>query len=449
MKHDLVKINNRFTYYQMPILLLAAIVYVIWAYKIGFNNAPDELMRYQIPLYIYNHKGLPTGYDPEVIYHLGNWSYAFYPQFLGAIVSAIFMFIMSFFKSSDFALVFAARMASVLFGLIAVYFVGKSLFKLFNKIGIALLGMVLLAFLPQFTFLCSYVNNDIIAVSGTSIIIYAMISSLKESWTIKNSIVLAVGFVVCCLGYMNSYGFVAIGGCYFLISSYMDMKHGVLSRKKFIQNFILIFLITAFCVFPFLIRNYLLYQDIFGMSVFRKEYMRWLSDGGDILQKPFKNQGSLYQLLFSRESNDMISYSFIGLFGYMSVIMGKAYYLFYSWIAIIGVVGTCLGMKKRKYTSLDKGYSSKRLQIVIWLVIGVTITISLHVYYSFMIDYQPQGRYIMSIAIPLVLLISYGMNKILDYFIYQSKQKYILFIFCTIYIYMNYLISITYVFPHL
>lgn len=444
-----MKVNKRFTYYQISILLLAAIVYVTWAYKIGFNNGPDELMRYQVPLYIYNHKELPTGYDPEVIYHIGNWSYAFYPQLLGAIVSAIFMFMMSIFKSSDFALVFAARMASVLFGLVAVFFLGKSLFKLFNKIGIALLGMILLAFLPQFTFLCAYVNNDIIAVAGTSLIIYAMISSLKESWTVKNSIFLAVGFIVCCLGYMNSYGFVAVGGCYFLISSYMDMKHEVISRKNFIKNFILIFLLTAICVFPFLIRNYLLYKDIFGMSVFRKEYMRWLSEGGDILQKPFKNQGSLSQLIFSRESNDMIRYSFIGLFGYMSIIMGNAYYLFYSWIAVIGVGGTCLGVKKQKWDSLGKGYSSKLMQIVIWLVIGVIITISLHVYYSFMIDYQPQGRYIMSIAIPLVLLISYGMNKILDYFIYQSKQKYVLFIFLITYIYMNYLISITYVFPHL
>lgn len=60
-----------------------AVYYLIWAAGLKFNGNPDELMRYLVPKYIYNHGNLPTGYDKEAVYQLGNWSYAFYPQMLG------------------------------------------------------------------------------------------------------------------------------------------------------------------------------------------------------------------------------------------------------------------------------------------------------------------------------------------------------------------------------
>ncbi|WP_411348088.1 phospholipid carrier-dependent glycosyltransferase [Paenibacillus sp. WLX2291] len=330
----LLKIDMNF--YQCFVVIVSGIVFSVWAYHIPFNNAPDELMRYQIPQFIFNHGKLPTGYDPEVIYWLGNWSYAFYPQFLGSIFSALFMGIMSIIKNSDHALLFAARLTSVLFGMIAILFTGKSIELITKSKKFSILGMVFMAFLPQFTFLSSYVNNDIIAVSGASIVVFSMIKAYQNQWNIKNSICLALGFIICGLGYSNSYGFILMGGLFFIISNILNFKMNRTTLKQIITNFSVVFILTAVVTFPFFIRNYMLYSDFLGMNTFRKEYLRWLAEGGQVLQQPYK--GDLFKLLFDNQARETVIHSFIGQFGYMNVIMSESYYDFYLYLGIVGVI---------------------------------------------------------------------------------------------------------------
>ncbi len=78
------------------------LTYLAWAKTIPFDGAPDEYLRYKIPMFIYKHGHLPTGYDTETLFDRGgNWSYGFYSQFLAPLFSALFMKVTSLFSQSD------------------------------------------------------------------------------------------------------------------------------------------------------------------------------------------------------------------------------------------------------------------------------------------------------------------------------------------------------------
>ena len=73
---------------RLEVLFVIAIgIYMfIWSVLKPFNYAPDEQMRYDLPLYIYNHGRLPLGDDPEIRNQIWGFSYAFMPTWLEPII---------------------------------------------------------------------------------------------------------------------------------------------------------------------------------------------------------------------------------------------------------------------------------------------------------------------------------------------------------------------------
>ncbi|WP_321385435.1 phospholipid carrier-dependent glycosyltransferase [uncultured Enterococcus sp.] len=431
--------KGKFFTIQLGLVLMMCVWFAFWAYKLPFNQGPDEYMRYQIPAYIYNNWSLPTGYEPEVIHTVGNWSYAFYPQMLGAIISAFFMHLMNLFYSTDHSLLVAARGASVLFGALGVLFTGKSVYKLTGKKAVSLLSMVALGFLPQYTFLSCYVNNDIIAVAGASMIVYAMIAAYDEAWNYKHSLIFSAGVIVCGLGYSNSYGFILFGGLFFVIVNIMNIKNGITQKKDFYKNFLLVFVICAVVIFPFFIRNYILHKDILGLTVFNKEYTRWLDEGGAVLQVPFA--GNWFELIRNKDFIGTVFRSFVGLFGYMAFPMTMGYYLFYMWIFGLGIVGFILRSVKNR-TALDESADVKwkKRWLVFFVIAACVTTVILHLYYVLYIDYQAQGRYIMAIVSPLMVIVVAGLSYYVDGLIKPEKRILVYFILGMVYILINYLV---------
>jgi len=371
---------------------------------------PDEIMRYAIPNFIFTHGYLPTGYETAI---QGNWSYAFYPQLLGAIISAGFMHVAAIFTHDPEWLVRAARLTSVLFGVIAALFIRRSARLLFeghkHKATIGNLAMVLFALLPQITFLSSYVNNDIIALAGISIILYVCLLVYKKGFSTAAAVWFAVGATASVLGYLNSYGFVLAGFIYLFIKLIQQYK---ISKNK--RNFVKYLLIMAgvpllLCV-PFLIRNTVLYDgDIFGLRTFRAEYMSWVEETGIVLQRPYHD--GLAALIFgSRWVVETIRTFVMGYFGGFSGGLSNAYYRAYYLIAFVGVIGLVARLKAFKF---DK----EKALFTGFMLLGSSITVALALYYTLEIDYQPQGRYIIYLAIPIVLGLTIGVVQLVQKFI--------------------------------
>lgn len=393
-------------------VIFVGFVFLCWSFRItpdltNILAGPDEGMRYGIPQFIYEHHRLPTGYETEV---QGYWSYAFYPQFLGALISAGFMGIASFFNDNTETLVRAARLTSLLFGVIAAVFIRRSMRLLFrnntHKDLIGNVAMIFFALLPQVSYLSAYINNDIIALAGVSIIVYACLHAHVYAPRLANAAYFAVGTVIAVLGYQNSYGFVLVGFLYLLWRLIAEYRR--VHNSSFVARYLLVALgIPALLCVPFLVRNMLLYNgDIFGLRTFRSEYMRWVRETGIIIQTPY-HQGIVSLLLHTHWIIDTIQSFIVGYFGGFSKGIAKVQYWPYYAFFVTGLVGFVVYLRRA-------GRSHQKYMLGGALLLGSLITIGLSLYYTLAIDYQPQGRYIIYLLIPVILAVSAGIVYIVE-----------------------------------
>ena len=108
-------------------------------------------------------------------------------------------------------------------------FVVKASGKLFPKEKysreVRWLFAALAGFMPQAIFMGTYVNTDSLALLAAAMILYAWASYLREDWTWKNCILLAVGMAVCALSYYNAYGWI-------LCSFFLLLFYGITLQRR-------------------------------------------------------------------------------------------------------------------------------------------------------------------------------------------------------------------------
>lgn len=390
---------------RVALLVLCGALYVWMATSIGLGTeagAPDESMRSLMPTAIAAGNLFPSGYDPDAIYFLGNWSYAFYPQVLGAYASALFMWLAGLAGLSANAAFCAGRLASVCFGLVALAFASRTAERLAPRVGVdaRLAGagtIVLMGLWPQFAFLSSYMNNDIVALCGTVLITYALVEGLSGGWTTGRALALSAGVIVAALGYWNAYGFVLAGIVVFTAS----LLRSEAERGEKIRLFLTAAVPAAVCVLPFFALNVVRYGDLLGMATFREQYQLWLDEGGEVLQHPYG--GDVVSLLLHSDLAERTWQSFIGVFGYMTYYLPFALYLAYTFLSC-----ACAG------SFLSRAFE-RRLLAGTWarvlaaaILLSCLVTVALLAVYAMGTDYQTQGRYVIYLLPPLVVAMALG-----------------------------------------
>lgn len=408
--------NHTHGYIERKLFIIIAIIlltafYLFLAYHLPLSSNPDEVLRYKNPLFIYEHGYLPSGYDKRVMLPFGNYSYAFYPQWLGALISAFFMKIVSFFSTNSHILLFAGRWTSVLFGTVTVIFTGMASKKIFYSKRIALFSASLVAFLPQLVYLSSYVNNDIIAIAGVSIILYALVGAQVDGWSFRYAVIFSLGCICDLLGYLNSLPFVFFGLIYGLFTLIMQNKEGKVGKKQALKYMLCGIIIVLIVVLPFFIRNYLLYKDLLGTKIFNQRYETWIKNGGYATLFPF--HGSWSQLLFHSVWFKSTTMSSIGLFGYMNIVMRPYLYDVYYLLFTVGIILFCVNFRNERSFSYAKLFH-------ILMFIASLLTIILSLYRSKVTDFQAQGRYIMTIVPILSIWITSGYNSLISRFKIRS-----------------------------
>lgn len=390
-------------------LIACFFYYLFWSVSKGFNFGPDEYGRYILPLYIYKYGVLPDGFVEEIRIPYWGFSYAYYPTFLGPVLSALFMKIMSFFTVDEFWIVVAARFTSVVFGTLTVYFVykiGGMLFKREYKWFMT----VFLAMIPQYTFLTSYVNNDIICICGSAMIIYSWVSGMSDKWNVKNSVLLALGIVVCALSYFNSYGWILMSVFVCLTSFIMKINNNT-SFKTMFKLAGIVCVVVLVGVSYFFVRNALLYNgDFLGMKTLTEAselYAR--EDLKPSMRNTPEHMGvSLLHMLLNMGWIKYTYKSFIGNFGYVNVPCPRWIYVFYLNIIFIALLGIAYAFIKWVFSERKK--FGLRCILHTALALGSVIVISLSIYYSYFTDYQAQGRYCYPMIVALAYFIAYGFS---------------------------------------
>lgn len=416
--------------------------YLIWTISQPFNSCPDEEMKWDICKYIYENNRLPHGEDEAIRNPIWGISYGFQP-ILTYIISAVFMKFICIFTTHQFALVVAARLVSTISMTLVIYFTIKISQKLFKGI-YKYLFILFIAFQPITAFLASYINNDSTALLATTIIIYLWILGLESNWKNKYCVLLGIAIGFCALTYYNAYSYILCSIILCLISVIFNK----MKAKQIIQK-VLIVAIMAFLVSGWwFIRNAIIYNgDFLGINAQNEcgdKYAREEYKPSTRLTVQRKNESIIHMLIKDKWINVTLK-SFIGIFGYNSIIMSNKIYYLYFLIWIIGIIG-CL-IKFKDLFIYNKEEKNKCLLNYIFLL-SIIVPISLSIYYSYTSDFQPQGRYIMGIIIPFTYFVVNGIEKILEKFVKTKKiKKYIIFMIILLIVFISMIALFGYVIP--
>lgn len=403
---------------EMAYSILCGIFYFIWSVTKPYNYAPDEYMRYAVSKFLYENNRLPI--NAEVIDPNWGFSYAHYPTVLCNILSYIPMKIVGLFTDDFFALVAAARFVSVICGFATVVFVIK-ISKLLFPSPYNWIMIIFVSMIPQFVFLSSYLNNDIVSLAGASCILYAWCLIYKSKWNIKSSVILAVGISVCALSYYNSYGWILLSIIYFI--SYFVINKD--ERKNFLKYGCIISAIVLGSISYFFIREYILYADLLGFSTVERFSEIYAPDGhkpSQLMHSTMQGMGlSVFDMLFKNVAPinwlKMTYISFIECFGYMSV-CGKPY-VYYVYSAFFLICIYTLAVHSILYIKNLNVIAHKRIDVrnvILYscLIVSMIIPVILSILYSYGTAFQPQGRYCYTAILGISIFITHAVKLIVS-----------------------------------
>lgn len=380
-----------------------------------FGVPPDEANRYKVVQYICLHGSLPVGWDPEVLIGGYGASYAFQP-ILSYIIMGFAMRPVFLLYQNSFVLLYIARFTNVIIGLVMAVFVRKIAKEVFDTPMLQWLFTVLIVFLPQNLFLHSYVNTDSMAALAGAIIIYACIRGVKTVWNRSSSITLSIGIILCALSYYNAYGIILCSILLFILT-FIDISSGkiTLQIKPLLEKGIFISVIVLLGIGWWFIRNVILYDgDFIGMTArmkcaaetclpqFHPETKETIQSAGHSLLYLF-NETLFMHTLYE---------SFIATFGTMDIFTFPFIYTAYRVVFVFSLC--CLLLPaKRGVAFYLKGIQNRTKRFFnLLMILDMIIVACLCVWYSYSWDYQPQGRYVLPLLIPLMYFISLGIAKL-------------------------------------
>lgn len=388
-------------------------LYSIWAVIIPFNQAPDELHRYDIADFIFKYHTLPIAGDDRLYYGVHGITYAVFP-YLPYIIGAVFMIIFdNIFDINNMYLVH--RLVSVISGTLSVCLVykiceGMNFEKKFSRFVSCFFAVI-----PGYSFVNSYVNQDSFSICVNLLIIYIWLKCLKSNWSSKYIALLGVGLSVCLLTYMNGYVIIP-ATMLLLLRTYFRF-----TRKEFFKKIALLVIPIIIISGWWFIRNYVLYDgDFIGM---RQSNMLSEQLGIDELkpsnrQTMVKQGVSLTEMVFEYHWLSSTYKSFWGTFGYMDKWMDEKYYTAISVIHFISLIGCFFIIARilrkilKKEKSIVDFLRDSTLHLLLLVIIFLSVALSL--YYSYFSDFQPQGRYIYPALFPIILYFCLGLKEIVN-----------------------------------
>lgn len=406
------------------LLTFSIILFTSWALVVPFNAAPDELQRFDIADFIYKYKELPTAFDSSLIRSVYGTTYAHLPN-LGYLIGG---FLMTVFSTiiPEAKLYIIARLVSVIFGVLSVFYAFKICNKLFKNSFLKYLIPSLFALIPQFAFISGYVNLESITVFAVIYIIYVWMLGIESKWSVSTILKLGVGISICLLSYYNGYVIIPLTGILFL-ATIKDIP------SVFIKKVLLLSIVVSLLSGWWFVRNYMIYDgDILGIKT-----NAILSEKYAIDQLKPSNLQSMYRqgytylgMLFKTIWVNVSYKSFWAAFGYMNLWLEEKHYDCLKLLHLISTFGLLMIIYDKIKLIVNRNVKILKVlvseKVYILLFISIFMTVFLSFYTSYYNDFQPQGRYLFPAIFQIVLLLGIGLDRILPVLI--KKYTYILII---------------------
>ena len=391
------------TLLELVFLVICAAYFTAWVFQ-PYNFSPDENMRFLVTRFLFEHGRLPV--NEETIGQPWGYSYAHRPAMFCNVIGALLMKIGSLFTSDAMSLLLAARTLGVICVTGTVYWtirVSRLLFKVpFNW-----LPVCIVAFLPQFAYIGSYVNNDSAALLGVSMILFSWVAAIDSRWSYGLATTLSIGISICATAYYNSYPWILFSMLMFPLTYFTrNGRKGMLKMGVFISCVVI-------CLSCYLfLRHLYLYGDLLGLATCRNFASKYASpDFLPGVRKPLCESGcSLPQMLFGMNWFLITAFSFIGCFGYM--LYPIHIWCLVAYAAVFGAGALGFLWKGADWIRGWRHVGICKWALLISMICCMALTVGLSIYYSFATDFEPQGRYCFPALPPLALLTAKGIERI-------------------------------------
>lgn len=413
-----MKKYNKFT---TCIVLFYFILYLVVGLSLlvkqPFGNPPDEYNRYLIPQYIAEHGTLPNGYEESIRINDYGFSYGFQP-ILPYMFQGYAMWFVKLFTTDETALLYTARGVNLILGLLTAWLVLLLAKEWFRDRHSGWIFAFLATFLPQSIFIHTYVNTDSCCMLSIVIMLYGLTLGLKSRFSLRSCVIMALGIILCALSYYNAYGYILssilLFTAFFLTSSGGKLHFHLrefLTKGGFISVLVLLGISWWF------IRSAILYEgDFLGLHTRDACAALYASPAfHPDTRVTWQNQGfSLWDMLQNSDFWMLSSLSFIGIYGAMDIITSIWVYRFYKSLIFCGILLSVLIPPSARIHTKELKQTGKGLRIFyhINMIFCMLMPFILSLIYSYSVDYQPQGRYLLPALLPLCYYVTHGLDKL-------------------------------------
>ena len=431
------------TYLKIAFVVCLTLIAIIMAMIQPAQAAPDEGMKMIIIDYMSETGELPRGDNPEILDDVWGTSYGFTP-YIPYIIGASFEIIAKNFTQDAQVLYRIARIPSIVFYLFTVILIIKIADKLFENKKIKGVFIVLFTTFPSIVFTGSYINIDMFAIFTNCFIVYAWLEGLypdkcvysenvvveekknkkekKKSlnkkqeqlsennkiWSTKACILLGISIGLCALSYYNAFGFILTSIIIFYATAIKK-----LSGKLIFQKTLIIAGIALLLGGWFYVRNAILYDgDFLAFNISEEVSEKYAQENFKPSQKylPAKEHLGIYEFFIVTRWLYTTLITFIAAYGQLfdlrAFVYTYGFYIFVAVIAVIGYFARFIKFKQIKEWKQDKN----KLVLDICMILNMIIPFLLAIYYSYFSDYQPQGRYILPLALPMMYFVTLGLS---------------------------------------
>jgi len=416
--------KKRLSVEHIRILLMLLILFICmmtFAAVQPFGDGPDEINRFKLVEYIYNHGILPVGDAPEVLIDGYGGSYAFQPM-LTYIIDGYLLRALRVLEPSLEMRVFISRLVNIFIGLLTAVYVKKLSDYLFENKKSAWAFTLAVVFLPQNVFIHTYVNTDSMGLLSIAIVLYALVKGMRNDFDRNSCITLAVGIILCALSYYNCYGIVVCAillfALYFFkkfrVASDSTQNLPVYDYRSLLRKGIFISIIVLIGIAWWFIRNAILYDGDFLAMEARALCAAETSikSLNPLTRETYQKMGvPLMEMVFGTDYFTLVWKSFIAMFGPMLIPTHHYIYMAFRDLFFIAVIGLLIPKKSSVLTWTNK-YSKWLMHGIMALAIVIPVILALS--YSYGYDFQPQGRYYLPMVIPFMYFLAMGFEKIVD-----------------------------------
>jgi 4-amino-4-deoxy-L-arabinose transferase-like glycosyltransferase len=302
----------------------------------------------------------------------------------------------------------AARLCSILLGTVAValtYTLGRALAPKRRAFALALAALV--GFNPMFMYMSAAVSNDAL-INAIYPALMLLLQALLQQRFISWKWLLGLGAL---LGAGLLAKFSIVGGV--LASGIVLAVLAWRQPDRRIRTLLIYGAWTAGGLLLvagwYLARNWLLYGDPSGVLIMASYHVNPM--------QPYATVGSFWQMLTTRRTGFVdfwpgLLHGFWGIFDFYIIWMAPRLYFFLDVLGIGGLIGTGI-WASRAWARHSKRATQERLVLAAAAGLITLITLGLVINYSYRIDYQPQGRYLLAALVPIGLAIVTGWEQLL------------------------------------